>query len=115
MSIQIETVGDVAVVIAEGTFIGGKETEELDAALMGLMVEEGRQKVLLHLSGTTFLGSSSIGVIAAAHGHAEDFGLDFWLCGLNKRIQDVLDFMKLGPELKIFQNCEEALTALKEL
>ena len=114
-TVRIEHVQDVAMVIAEGAFTGGAETEELDAALMDLMVEGGQAKVLLNLTGTTHLGSSSIGILAAAHGHAQDNSLEFWICGLNKRIEHLLDLMQLGTELIIHDDCAEALLALQEL
>ena len=113
-TVRVEHVGEVAVVFAEGAFTGGNETEELGTALMGLMVEKGQAKVLLNLSGTKHLGSSSIGVIAAAHGHAQDNSLEFWLCGVSKRIESILDLMKLGTELEIHDDCAEALRALQE-
>lgn len=115
MAIEIQQVSDVAVVAAKGMFKGGPETEELDAALKKLMVEEGRHKILLDLSGTAFLGSSSIGVIGAAHGHARDHKLNFWTCGMTERVQTVFGLMKFGPELRGFNSTEDALAAFGEI
>jgi anti-anti-sigma factor len=115
MAIRVEHVDDVAVVVAVGEFRAGNDTEELGATLMRLMVEKNKNKVLLNLERTKFLESSAIGVIAAAHGHAQDQGLHFWLCGVNQRIQNVLDIMMLGPQLREFDTCDEALAAFREL
>ncbi len=115
MAIKIDQIQDVAVVAAKGMFRGGPETDELDAALKKLMVEEGRRKVLLDLSATAFLGSSSIGVIGAAHGHARDHKLNFWTCGMTPRVQTVFGLMKFGPELRRFETAEEALKAFQNV
>ena len=115
MAIEIEQVRGVAVVSAKGMFKGGPETDELDAALKKLMVEEGRKKVLLDLTATAFLGSSSIGVIGAAFGHARDHNLKFWTCGMSERVQTVFGLMKFGPELKGFDSSEAALDAFQDV
>lgn len=115
MAIQVEEVEGVAVVSATGMFKGGPETDELDAVLKKLMFEERRKKVLLDLSGTAFLGSSSIGVIGAAHGHARDHKLNFWTCGMSKRVQSVFGLMKFGPELRGFDNTDAALKAFQKI
>jgi anti-anti-sigma factor len=113
MTIRIEQLGDVSVVVAEGMFKGGTETTELDDVLRTLMVEEKRPKILLDVTGTDFLGSSAIGVIGAAHGHARDHKLNLWICGMRRRVQAVFDLMQFGPELRVFESNREAIEALR--
>jgi anti-anti-sigma factor len=113
MSIRIEHAGDVAVVITEGRFIVENQVDELEAALAGLMADDGSKKLLLDLSGMEFLRSISIGVIANAHGDAMERGIEFCLCGMDKRNRSVFDLMRLGPELKVFDTRDEALEALR--
>ena len=112
MAVQIESSGDTTVVIAEGMFKGGPDTEELHETITRLMVEDGCTKLILDVTGVTFLGSPSIGVIGAAHGHARDHNVEFWICGMNERVQSVFKLMKFGPELRTFETRDAALSAM---
>ena len=77
MAIRIEHVGNVAVVSAEGRFVGGTETQQLDAALTKLVVEEGRTKLLLNLTGTQLMNSMGLGVLVKTQTAVNERGAHF--------------------------------------
>ena len=77
MAIRIEQAGDVAVVVTEGIFTGGAETDELEASLREVIEKPGQRKILLNLSGTRLMLSLAIGVLMAAHLSAASRGIHF--------------------------------------
>ena len=115
MSIQIEHVGEVAVVTPAGIFKGGKETDELQAVLTKLIIEEG-QSTLLDMSRVDLMSSIAVGVVIVAHTQAEERGVDFALCGIQPRIESVLQITRFfGPRLRVFEQSDQALKALQEV
>ncbi|UCE03503.1 MAG: STAS domain-containing protein [Candidatus Latescibacterota bacterium] len=114
MSIRIDHVGDVAVVVTEGIFTGGPETDELESTLRGLIEEPGRRKILLNLSGTRLMLSLAIGVLMAAHVDATSRGIRFYVCGISPGLRKVLETIKAQPKvLNHFDDCSEALETLQ--
>jgi anti-anti-sigma factor len=116
MSIQVEQLGDVAVVVAAGMFTGGSETEELESTLRGLIEEQQHPQVLLNLSGTRLMLSLAIGVLASAHVGATQRGSHFYVCGIRPSLMKVMQTIKVQPNvLNHFERCDEALRALRDL
>ena len=115
MAIRVEHVGDVTVVTPEGIFKGGKETDELQTLLTKLIIEDG-QSTLLDMSNVDLMSSVAIGVVIVTHTQAEERGVDFALCGIQRRIESVLQITsRFGPRLQVFEHREEALKALQEV
>jgi len=116
MSVHIEHVGEVAVVVAEGMFTGGKETLELEASLRALIENKERRKILLNLSGTRLMLSVAIGALVAAHVRATEHGVTFYVCGIRPALKKVFETFQIQSQvLNDFESCEEALQALQEL
>ena len=114
MAIRIEHAGDVAIVAPEGIFKGGKKTDELQATLTRLIIEDG-QSTLLDLSHVDLMSSVAIGVVIVAHTQAEERGVDFVLCGIQRRVESVLQILRrFGPRLRVFESRDEALKALQD-
>ena len=116
MSLQVERLGDVAVVVPEGMLKGGKETDELKDVLRKL-VDDRQKKILLDLTKTTYMTSAPIGLVAAIHVSAGSSHLAFFVCNVNERIQKVwASILKLlKPPLELHATREEALRALARL
>jgi len=116
MSLQVEHLGDVAVVVPEGMLKGGKETDELKDVLRKL-IEDRHKKILLDLEKTTYMTSAPIGLVAAIHASAGGGHLAFFVCNVNERIQKVwASILKLlKPPLDLHPTREDALRALAKL
>ncbi len=116
MSLQVERLGDVAVVVPEGMLKGGKETDELKEVLRKL-IDDRHKKILLDLAKTTYMTSAPIGLVAAIHASAGSSHVHFFVCNVNERIQKVwASILKLlKPALELHQTREDALRALANL
>jgi anti-anti-sigma factor len=110
MAIRTEKIGDVFVIVPEGMLKGDKETSQLDYELRRL-VQGNQQKILLDLRNTSHLNSIAIGVLAGVHTSAATRGLNFAVCNLERRIQNVLTILKLVNVLHVYDTREDALAA----
>ncbi|MFQ5600224.1 MAG: STAS domain-containing protein [Candidatus Krumholzibacteriia bacterium] len=113
MGLHIERVGEVAVVVPKGMLRGGKETDELETTLRKL-VYDGHKRILLDLQKTSFMSSTAIGLLAGVHTSATNRGLAFYVCNIDRRIEDILTVIKLVQVLNVFDTRDEALQALAQ-
>jgi len=102
--------GDVAVVDVSGRITLGDGSSALHENMRELMAQ-GHGKILLNLAGVTFMDSSGIGELVSGyvsvshkHGHVK-------LCGLTKRIRDLLQVTRLYNVLDIYEWEEDALSS----
>ena len=113
MSIKSSVVGDGNVVIAEpkGSFIGGTETDELKAAINGVL-EQGKIKLILDFAGVEYLNSSAIGVLTVAHTAFGSRGGKMILCNVNKSISNIFLVTKLSTIFLTEETRNDAIHAI---
>jgi anti-anti-sigma factor len=114
MAVRVERTRDVAIVIAEGRFVGGKETDELDVVLTKLVVEEGQAKTLLNLVRTKFMSSRALGVLIKTQRAASTRQAHFALCGAHPRLKSVI-VRCFGSLLQVIDDCDVARNTLERL
>ncbi|UCE02215.1 MAG: STAS domain-containing protein [Candidatus Latescibacterota bacterium] len=114
MGVQIEHVGDVAVVTAGGQFVGGGETDELDSALTRLIVQEGQRKTLLNLAEARIMSSMALGVLVKTQTAVRERQGHFILCAPRPRLKLVISRC-FGSVIQMYDSQEEALKRLQEL
>jgi anti-anti-sigma factor len=114
MAVLTEKIGDVVVVIPEGMLRGDKETNQVENELRRLL-QGGQRKVLLDLHKTTHLSSIAIGVLAGVHTTAANRNVHFYVCNVERRIQNVLTVLRLVNVLNVFDTRDDALRALAKL
>jgi anti-anti-sigma factor len=114
MALRTEKLDDVVAVLPEGMLKGDKETTQLESELRRLM-QNGQKKILLDLRNTTHLNSVAIGVVAGVHASAASRGVSFFVCNIERRIQNVLTILKLVNVLNVYDTREEALEAFARL
>ena len=107
-SLTIRHSGDVAVVDISGRITLGESSGALRENLRGLMAE-GHTKILLNMSGVTFIDSSGIGelvsgYVSVAHNHGR-----VKLCCLGKRVRDLLQVTRLYNVLDVYEWEDDAL------
>ena len=113
-SVQVERVDDVTVVIAEGLFTGGEETEELRLTMQELLQQPGQRKILLNLSGTQLMLSLAVGILMTTHVRAKELGILFYVCGVRPSLRKVLETIMVKPlSLVHFDDCAAALEGLR--
>jgi anti-sigma B factor antagonist len=106
--LKIRHLGDVAVVDVSGRITLGEGSSALHENMRQLMAD-GHAKILLNLSGVTFMDSSGIGelvsgYVSVAHNHGR-----VKLCQLTKRVRDLLQVTRLYGVLDIYEWEEDAI------
>jgi anti-anti-sigma factor len=77
------------------------------------MIEEGRRKFILNLADLTWINSSGLGVFIGARRRIDEAGGQMVICGVNARIQGILDVTALSTMWTIVADVDAAITALK--
>lgn len=86
----------------------GEASNTLRDTIRGL-VAEGRPKILLNLTNVTFMDSAGIGELASAHVALTHQHGKLKVCGITKRMRDLLQVTRLYTVLDIHESEEDAL------
>lgn len=100
--------GEIIVLEPKGNFVGGDETDELRDAIKKLG-EEGNLKLIIDLGGVSYLNSSALGVLIAAHANYAKRGGEIKLCQLNKNIENLFVITKLSLVFDSYSSQMEAV------
>lgn len=100
--------GDVAVVDLSGRITVGEGSVALRENVRELMAQ-GHTKILLNLSGVSFMDSSGIGELVSGYVHASHNNGRVKLCELTRRVRDLLQVTRLYNVLDIYEWEEDAL------
>ncbi|GAB5465392.1 MAG: hypothetical protein Kapaf2KO_08280 [Candidatus Kapaibacteriales bacterium] len=99
MSSLIETRdGREAKLSLKGQFVGGEETESLQAYFGELSGDE-LERLSIDFGGVTYLNSLALGVLISGSSKAQRSGIDMWLTEIPKNIMELFELTKLD---KIF-------------
>jgi len=114
MSVKTSTLSDggIGVIEVKGSLMGGDETVEMRQAVAGF-VDRGYEKLLIDLSGVTYLNSTAIGVLVAAQTTYARRNWQIKLCGLNKNIQNIFVITKLTLVFEVYDTQKEAVASFK--
>lgn len=100
--------GDIAVVEVSGRITLGEGSSALHENMRRL-VAEGHLKILLNLSGVTFMDSSGLGELVSGYVSAAHNNGRVKLCGLTRRIRDLLQVTRLYNVLDIYEWEDDAI------
>lgn len=114
MPIQVERVGDVAVVTAGKRLIVEAEIEDLDSILTKLVVDEGQAKTILNLAETRLVSSMALGVLVKTQLAIQDRKAHFALCDVHPRLRSLITRC-FGSVIAEYATYDEALQAMKDL
>ena len=95
------------------TPVSGDGSHQLFIPQFEALLEEGRRKFVVNLAELTWINSSGLGLFIGARRLVDDAGGEMVLCGVNQRIQGILDVTALSTVWKIFPDVEAALDGLK--
>lgn len=87
--------GKIVVLELKGNYTGGDETDELRDKIKQLS-EAGNLKLVIDLGEVSYLNSSALGVLIAAHANYAKRGGEIKLCQLNKNIENLFVITKLS-------------------
>ncbi len=110
--VKVLTEDAVRIVKPRGEFIGGKETDELRDAL-AKEAEQGTDRLLIDLEDVTYLNSSALGVLIAAHTNFTKREAKLGLSNVSKNIENIFVITKLAVVFNIYDDQSEGLKALQ--
>ena len=100
--------GNIGLIEAKGSLVGGDETVELRQAVAGY-IDRGYERLILDLSNVTYLNSTAIGVLVSAHTSYSRRGWQIKLCGVNKNINNIFVITKLTLVFDVHDTREGAI------
>jgi anti-sigma B factor antagonist len=110
--VSTSTDGNVKILSLRGEFIGGGETDDLRDAL-AREAEAGTEHLLIDLAGVSYLNSTALGVLIAAHTSFTKRGARVGLCNVSKNIQNIFVITKLALVFNIYGSTSEGVEAMK--
>jgi anti-anti-sigma factor len=112
MQVDIRKADDVIIVDLGGRLVAGVGNEML-RDVMDELVAEGWKKILLNLSGVSWIDSAGIGELVASIKMANRFGVSVKLLRMGDRVKHVLSISRILPLLDVYEDEDEALRGLR--
>ena len=112
LNIRERQAGDVTILDLEGKITIGEGNVALRSAIRRL-IQEGKKKVLLNLSGVSYMDSSGIGELVSSHTTITGKEGQLKLLNLQAKIKDLLAITKLLTVFDVYENESEALNSYK--
>jgi anti-sigma B factor antagonist len=104
--------GNIGLIEAKGSLVGGDETVELRQAVAGFL-DRGYERLLIDMSNVTYLNSTAIGVLVSAHTSYSRRGWQVKLCGVNKNINNIFVITKLTLVFDVLESRDQAAKSFK--
>ena len=112
--LDVSDVGDVSVVrFRDKTIMEDPGIQEIGRELYGLVERDNRKKVLLDLSGVSFMSSAALGKLVTLYKKSHSNGSDLKLCGIGPEIIDVFAVTRLDRLFDIRTNESDGLVAFE--
>lgn len=112
LNINERQAGDVTVLDMSGKITIGEGSVALRTAIRRLL-EEGKKRILLNLSGVSYVDSSGIGELVSSYTAINKEGGQLKLLNLTQKIQDLLTITKLLTVFDTYESEAEALNSFK--
>ena len=112
LNIRERQAGDVTVLDLEGKITIGEGSVSLRNAIRRL-IQEGKKKILLNLSGVSYVDSSGIGELVSSFTTINREGGQLKLLNLTQKIQDLLAITKLLTVFDFYDQESDALNSFK--
>ena len=108
MHVEVRKAGDVVIVDLEGKLTAGLGDQILRDTLDELLAESWR-KILLNLSGVTFLDSAGLGELVAGLKTARNLGAELKVVKASERVKNTLSLARLLPLFEVYEDEAEAV------
>jgi anti-sigma B factor antagonist len=105
--------GKIIILNLKGNYVGGDETDDLRDEIKKIS-EEGNTKLIVDLGEVSYLNSSALGVLIAAHANYAKRGGKIKLCQLNKNLENLFVITKLSLIFDSYANQVEAIASFSE-
>ena len=100
--------GAVTILGPQGKIMGGADSSLLHQRLYEL-IDKGRKKVVIDLSGVDWMNSSGLGILIGSLISLRNNGGDLRLACLNERIRNLLQVTKLDSIFDLHETVEGAI------
>lgn len=112
LDIKERQAGDVTVLDMNGKVTIGEGSVALRSAIRRLL-EEGKKKILLNMSGVGYIDSSGIGELVSSYTSINKDGGQLKMLNLTQKLQDLLAITKLLTVFDVYDSESEALNSFK--
>lgn len=112
LKLTVRTVDDIVVVDCAGRIIFGEESADLRDTVR--MVITQSKRVVLNLSGVTYIDSGGLGTLVALYTTARNNEGSIKLANLTQRVGDLLQVTKLVTIFDVYESEEDALESFRK-
>ena len=111
LKIEIREVDGVTVVPCGGRITFGEEAAAVRDDLKKVL--DSTRKVVLNLSGVTYIDSGGLGTLVGVYSSARKGGADIKLTGIGQRLRDTLQITKLVTVFEVYDSEQQAVAAFQ--
>ena len=111
MNFFLEEVDGVKIVRLKEERLDTAVAPDLKAQLLVLITED--KKVVLNLEDVDYADSSGLGAILLGFRQARDVDAEFAICGVQKRVETMINIAQLTNVITIYKDQFEALEKMK--
>lgn len=94
VKVRTEFNGKIGIIDVRGSLVGDEETDKFREAVQDF-IEQGIKSVIINLQKVTYMNSSGIGALIAAHTSYRKIDGEIRLAGLTSNVQNLLIVTKL--------------------
>lgn len=110
MNFFLEEVEGIKVIRLKEERMDSNISPDLKAQLL-VLINDGK-KVLLDLQHVQYADSSGLGAILLGFRHAREMGGKFAICGIQKRVQNLIDIAQLANVITTFTDQAQAFAEM---
>src|SRR6202045_1294211 len=112
LKLTVRTTDDIVVVDCVGRIIFGEESADLRDTVK--MVITQSKRIVLNLSGVTYIDSGGLGTLVALYTSARNNAGSIKLANLTPRVGDLLQVTKLVTIFDVYESEEKAIESYKK-
>src|SRR5439155_26127048 len=109
LHLDVSRMEDIAVVRCRGRIVFGEESDDLRAAILGLVNETKR--IVLNLAWVAHIDSSGLGTLVASFISARHRGAEIKFAALSPKAQRVLTSTHVDHLFEVYDSTEEAINS----
>ena len=110
LKITDRVVDGVAVEVLEGRIVLGEESNALREKVKTLLAS-GQKKIVFNMDNVTYIDSSGLGALVAAHVSAKTQGASVRLCNLGRKFHDVMQVTRLLTVFDVYDTQAAAVSS----
>jgi anti-sigma B factor antagonist len=112
LKLTVRTHDDIVVVDCAGRIVFGEESADLRDTVK--MVITQSKRIVLNLSGVSYIDSGGLGTLVALYTTARNSGGSIKLANLTPRVGDLLQVTKLVTIFDVYDSEEKAIESYKK-